>query len=115
MSAGRNLLRVALAMVLFLAGVAGARLQGESLGLRAIFSGADVCLAGGGSGETPDGPAHRHQSCVVCAQQAADAPALPPVVAIGNWSARAAQPATGSRHEDLRPNYFSARGPPPVV
>lgn len=110
-----DVLRVAAAALVLLAGIATARMQGAAGG--ALFAqgpGAVLC-SGTLNPEAPDGgsAAHVHGSCVLCQIAGTPAPGIPamPVRFSALWQqepvlARAPEGATGK--------LYQARGPPRI-
>lgn len=115
---GREVARLSLAAMLFLAAFAGARLQGEMGALAARSAGGAAILCSGavmpvgGDGLPSDA---RHADCVLCNLPVADAvpaPMLQRVPAV--WSA-ADYRETAIVARDETPLSYTARGPPQLV
>lgn len=108
-----ELLRIALAALVLLGGLAGARMQGEMGAVALAGGGAGVLCSGAGRIADPlQGPEqHSHDQCIIC-PLAADLP--PPVPAV---PARLVAVATyrvfaEAQPDAARPVNNRARGPP---
>lgn len=111
----RDVLRLSLAALLFLAGFAGARMQGEMGALAALMPAGSTMLCSGaalpaGNDGLPSDAAHA--SCIMCNLPLADSVAGPQVARdLAIWHAPVHVSRAGSGHIVATRTFF-ARGPP---